>query len=235
MLFDAGRWDDLLARAAEVLRWDEEAGESQAGLLALTYTARVRLYRGEVGVAAGNLDALLSRARDILDELQVAAPALVTAVEILQAQEQLDGAMEVVEELRTATEGVGVDYRLAHLPSLARACVAAGRTDLARSMLMPATTAAVRQRLSRTAAEAILVEADGDLERAAALYSEAATGMTDFGIVIEEAHAWLGSARVLEALGKDSAEPLERARAAFGRLGAQPILAPAEADAGTPR
>jgi hypothetical protein len=159
----------------------------------------------------------------------------VAAVEILQAEGQLDGAMEVVEEVRTATEGVGVDYRLAHLPSLARACVAAGRTGLAQSMLMPPTTAAVRQRLSRTAAEAILVEADGDLERAAALYSEAATAMAEFGIVIEEAHAWLGLARVLHAVGREPAEPMERARAAFDRLGAQPLLAPAEADSGTPR
>src|SRR5262249_13859063 len=134
LLFDAGQWDDLLARAAEVLRWDEQAGESQAGLIALTYAARVRVYRGEVDAAATNLDVLLRRARDILDELQVAAPALVAAVEILHAQGRLDRAVEVVEELRAATEGVSVDYRLAHLPSLARACVAAGRADVARSM-----------------------------------------------------------------------------------------------------
>ncbi len=238
MLFDAGRWDDLLARAAEVMRWDAAAGESQAGLIALTYAARVRVHRGDVDAAAGDLDELLSRARDILDELQVAAPALVAAVEILHARGQLDRAMDVVEELRAATEGVGVDYRLAHLPSLSRACVAGGRADLARSMLMPDTTAAVRQRWCRTAAEAILVEADGDLERAAALYTDAAAGMAGFGFVLEEGHAWLGVARVLGRLGRDSAAPFDRARAAFDRLGASSLAAPAEdaaADSGSHR
>ena len=238
MLFDAGRWDDLLARAAEVLRWDEEAGESQAGLLALTYAARVHVYRGDLEAAAADLDALLSRARDILDELQVAAPSLVAAVEVLHAQGQLDRAMEVVEELRAATEGVSADYRLAHLPSLARACVAAGRGDLARSMLVPATTASHRQRWCRMAAEAILVEDDGDLEGAAARYQEAATGMAEFGFVLEEGHAWLGLGRVLGRLGRDSAEPMDRARAAFDRLGASSLTAPAEdaaADSGSHR
>ena len=124
------------------------------------------------------------------------------------------------------------------LPSLSRACVAGGRADLARSMLMPDTTAAVRQRWCRTAAEAILVEADGDLERAAALYTDAAAGMAGFGFVLEEGHAWLGVARVLGRMGRDSAAPFDRARAAFARLGASSLAALAEdaaADSGSHR
>ena len=77
---------------------------------------------------------------------------------------------------------------------------------------------------------ALLAEARGDIEAAAAGFVDAAARWGEFGIPYEEAQALLGQGRCQVALGKTHAasQPLEQAREIFARLGAAPALAETE-------
>jgi hypothetical protein len=77
--------------------------------------------------------------------------------------------------------------------------------------------------------EALLAEADGDHEAAAAGFGDTAPRWHDFGVPYEEAQALLGQGRCLEALGRaaEAAAPLAAAHEIFARLGAGPALAEA--------
>ena len=77
------------------------------------------------------------------------------------------------------------------------------------------------------AARALVNEARGDYEAAAAAFADAAARWHDFAAVYEEAHALLGQGRCLVALGRapEAAAPLATARGIFARLGAKPALA----------
>ena len=75
-------------------------------------------------------------------------------------------------------------------------------------------------------ATAALCEADGDVERAAEQYADAAHRWERFGVVPEQAHALLGHGRCLVALSRpvEATPVLERAREVFARLQAAPAL-----------
>src|SRR5439155_13645561 len=76
------------------------------------------------------------------------------------------------------------------------------------------------------AAGAILLEARGEREAAAAIYREAAERWENFGVVPEQGSALLGQGRCLLVLGRteEASEPLRKAAEIFARLGAQPSL-----------
>ena len=76
------------------------------------------------------------------------------------------------------------------------------------------------------AAQALVTEARGESEAAAAGFADAASRWHDFAAYYEEAHELLGQGRCLVALGKTpEAAPLRAARAVFARLGAKSPLA----------
>ena len=75
----------------------------------------------------------------------------------------------------------------------------------------------------------MLHEAKGELDPAAESYLEAAQGWASYGHVLEAARAWLGAGRCLATTDEEeAASHLERAREAFGHLGAVGLLADAE-------
>ena len=80
------------------------------------------------------------------------------------------------------------------------------------------------------AARALMNEARGDYEAAAAAFADAAARWHDFAAVYEEGHALLGQGRCLMALGRvpEAAVPLRAAHEVFARLGAKPALAETE-------
>ena len=80
-------------------------------------------------------------------------------------------------------------------------------------------------------ARALLDEAGGVHEAAAAGFADAAARWLSFGVPYEEAHALLGQGRCLVALRRmgEAAPVLERARVIFARLAAAPALAETEA------
>ena len=109
--------------------------------------------------------------------------------------------------------------------------VAAGSAPaLARDLLEGTERSATRYRLAATTAEAVLAEAAGDPEAAAALYAAAAAGWHAYRQVLEHALALLGQGRCLAAMGRpDAADVLRVAHRRLKDLGARPSAAEADA------
>lgn len=84
-----------------------------------------------------------------------------------------------------------------------------------------------RPALSLLSAQAILAEAEGRVDEAAAMYADAAEGWRAFGHVPEGGFALLAAGRCLSQLGSDAEakDALAAAREIFARLGATPYLA----------
>ena len=82
-------------------------------------------------------------------------------------------------------------------------------------------------RAVRAYGEALVEEARGEPEAAAAGFADAADLWHGVGVPYEEAQALLGQGRCLVALGRapEAAAPLAAAREIFARLGATPALA----------
>jgi hypothetical protein len=75
----------------------------------------------------------------------------------------------------------------------------------------------------------VLAETDGDAQRAAGLFAEAAGGWLAYGQLLEHGRALLGAGRCRARLGDPGGRAaLRDAHALFGRLGAQPLAAEAE-------
>jgi hypothetical protein len=127
-------------------------------------------------------------------------------------------------ERRASTES----YVGAALPYLTRAACAAGRVDLAEQILAEVVrTPFPLADHAQAAARALIAEHRGRLEEAAEGHRDAAQRWAGFTMRIEEAHAYLGHARSLVALGRhdEAAAPIASARAICERMGAKPMLA----------
>jgi class 3 adenylate cyclase len=140
----------------------------------------------------------------------------------------LGAALRLIEELEQATRDGPGCYRADPLPIVARICRRAARPELAERFLDGADTPAARYQHSLTSARAVLAETHGDLDLAAALYSDAGERWRGFGVVLEQAQALLGLARCA-ARGARTAdgEPLAAARRLLGSLGATALVADA--------
>jgi hypothetical protein len=93
-----------------------------------------------------------------------------------------------------------------------------------------------RQRHSVVTARAILAEAEGTPDRAAALYDDVAAAWAEYGHVLEHAQALLGLGRCRLGLGRaDGSTPLTAAREIFAQLGAHSLAAEADALLGSGR
>jgi tetratricopeptide (TPR) repeat protein len=76
-------------------------------------------------------------------------------------------------------------------------------------------------------AQAVLAEAQGDLQEAAKLYADAGDRWSNFGVVLEHGQALLGLGRCTARLGRRSSarDWLLDARKIFTQLDARPLLA----------
>ena len=214
-LFDLGRWDRLLERADEIIAWGREHGAEFPPSLVQPYRDRVLVHRGRRDEVLVGLEDLVERARD-LEDIQVLAPTLATAA----LAERDDGrAVAFVEELEEHTRDA-VAYREAHLPDVIERCLSAGRSDLAARQLEGVQGISVRHRNCVRSAHALLAEARGEHDAAAALFVEAAHGWAAYGAPFERARAELGRGRCLVALGRtqESAVPLRAALDGFDAL-----------------
>jgi hypothetical protein len=78
-------------------------------------------------------------------------------------------------------------------------------------------------------AEAILLEATGEVEEAARAYADVARRWEEYGHVLERGRTLLGAARCMHRLGRaESRELLEESRSVFAGLGAEPLVAEAD-------
>jgi tetratricopeptide (TPR) repeat protein len=230
LLFDLGRWDEVVETAAWIVAWEREHGGRYITVSAESYIAQVLCWRGQVAAASDLVDRLLPIAREI-DDLQALVPALVTAAVVGHAGGDLATARAAVDELDQVVRdrSGGHWYRAQHMADLARVGVAVDRPALARELSDQAWPEVARRRHGALAARAVLADADGRLDAAAALYGQAAEQWTAYGHVPERGHALFGAGRCLADLGRPGAhERLTEARAVFADLGAKPLLARAD-------
>ena len=219
MLYDLGRWDEILPIADELSAWERVNGEAQAGVMGLPYRALVLLRRGELSGAAAVVEELLPRARAAGDP-QLLGPSLAVAALVSAAGGDDAAGLGLVHELEELTHDLSDRHRALFLPELTQMCVAAGAFELARDLGTGFTTDVGRVGGARVAAAAVLAEAGGETEQALELNEEAARRWQDYGFVPGRAVARLGGGRCLVALGRPGAdERLAEARDLFSSLG----------------
>ncbi len=212
-LMDAGRLEEALAQADELVPELARSGQAQMLVRMYEIQARVREAMGDRQAAADAADTALSTARELGDNrsLTIALPALAA----IAAED---------DETRALLTRVAADVPLhgdhdfaARLPGLQRWALALGEPHLARQLAEGVKPVDPLYIHSLASSEAQLAEADGEHVQAATLFSEAAEAWRDFGACIEETHALLGQGRCLAALGDAAADvPLREARRLFG-------------------
>jgi tetratricopeptide (TPR) repeat protein len=220
LLYDAGRWDDLLERTAEIVPWAQEHGDTIVGSVGLSYRTRVLAHRGEECGIEELLERALPVARQIGD-LQVHAPALVAAAVGEHARGNAAAALGYVREFDDATKGGPTEYRELQSPDVLRICLANGEVNLAAQVLGDRPVFVARTKHAVLTGRALLAEARGDAEGALPLFQEAATAWEAYGDPFERAHALAGAGRSLSALGRgeDAEAANTSARALFDSLG----------------
>ena len=220
MLFDLGRWDEILAITDELAAMGEDVGTAQPRMLGLPYRALVLERRGDLAGASAVVEQVLPSARATAD-LQLLVPALAVAALVARAQAQNDGsALAFVHELLETTRGRSDRHRALFLPELTGLCTQSGSLNVARELADGLSVDLGRIGCARTAAAAVLAEAEGRLPEALALYTQAATRWQDFGSVPGRAEALLGHGRCLTSLDQRGAkEPLTEARDLFASTG----------------
>ena len=229
MLYDLGRWDEVLEGTARVLAF-VGSSSGQLRLVALPYMAQVLVRRGKTAEAALLIEEFVPLARDARDA-QVLVPSLAMAAFLEQARGDLSAAVGFVEEIEQTTRGMSDFHRARFLHELATVCVEAGDLDLMRRLVDSIRITTGRVGHSLVGARAVLAEADGDPKAALLLFDEAAKRWGEYGFVFGRGLALLGSARCLLALGRrtEAAPVLHQARDIFAGLDAAPALAEVDA------
>ncbi len=85
LLYDAGRWDDLLDVVATLLPWATEHGDTIIESIGLSYRARVLAHRGLLDGLRASMQHVIPIARQVGD-LQVQAPVFVAAAVVEHAR-----------------------------------------------------------------------------------------------------------------------------------------------------
>jgi class 3 adenylate cyclase/tetratricopeptide (TPR) repeat protein len=215
--FDLGEWDELLAIGDRILAHLQGDETSQLWVLTEAYRRDVLLHRG-----IGDPDEVverrnLPRAREIGDG-QVLVPTFRVAALGRVARGEVSGAIDLVRELDELLRD-RPGPRSWILNGAARVCLAADDAGLLRRLIDHGGEHVTRDRNSMASARAMLAEIEGDHERSAAGYQDAADRWEAFPSVLEHGLALLGAGRCLLALGRQS-QGTERLRAARERLGA---------------
>jgi predicted ATPase/class 3 adenylate cyclase len=223
MLYDLGRWDELIEWANEVLASDPD--RTQVSFLAMPYLALVRVFRGELDEATRLVDELLPKVREIRDP-QILLPGLEVAAMMASRNGDVDGAIRLIEQFEEATAPRRT-WRPYHLPSLLGILAHQDRMDVADRLLEGIRIRGARHECYMATCRAIAAEGKGEIEEALRLYGDAVERWTSWGHVLEGGRALSGAGRCLLQLGRSSeaTERLRQAREVFVELGAEPLIA----------
>jgi tetratricopeptide (TPR) repeat protein len=205
LLFELGRWDDLLERA-EPLAHEATLDESLVVAVRM-WTTIVRLRRG---TAVGSLDELLAAGHQV-EELQVLAPVLAIAAEAALTAGEPARAAALAREFESVTRGKAAIYRSEWAPAIARTAIAAGAVDIARDLVAHSQPVTMRDELFTETAAAFVRETDGACE--AAVWASLEERWRAYGDPFERAHVALALGR-----GGDS-EAADRGRKLLASLG----------------
>ena len=222
--FDLGHWDEVLARADDLLeQW--EGKSVQYVPRAKSFRARVKVWRGDVSEAAALQDDYLPALREI-EDLQLLAAALVISARIEIARGDVSAAVALLDECFSLTEGKTLMFRALYMTDAMRLLISTGNVEKARDWAAGSIGPGLRNEISVATADAMLAEVDGDHEGALGQYEAVAADWADFGFVLEQALALYGAGRSLAALGRanEANDQLAAAREILVELGAQPTI-----------
>ena len=183
----------------------------------------VLVERGRAQESATLLDWLEQRAREKPSD---GAACSIAAAAARMALGDPVRALEFLSLGEAALRGKGGYWLAWLLPHAVRIALAAGDRTLAERLAGSLEPLQPIARHALVAAQALVTEARGDYEVAAAGFADAASRWHDFAAHYEEAHALLGEGRCLMALGRahEAVPVLGQAREIFARLGAKPAL-----------
>ena len=227
--FANGEWDEAV-REAEALLEEHRAADELWDLLVMRAAWALLLsWRGEAAKAEPFVLWLTSHARES-EFGWTQSYVLFACASVFFSLGRCTDALALLEEALVDTRALAT--ALDDLPEMTRMLLGVAGRERARLLddevrgLVPDAPLPLQKHALVTVG-AMLAEADGELEEAAARFADAARRWREFGVPYEEAHAHLGQGRCLMALGRapESAAPLAAAREIFARLGAAPALA----------
>jgi hypothetical protein len=228
-LIELGAWDRALEDATAMTGPAEAAGDVFTLLQLRTAQVRILVGRGQAATARPAADWLAGAARESggTEDIIVAFAAAAAA---LLATGEPDRAVDLLAQTAEWPHVREASLYPAYLAEMTRTATAAGDLGLAERLAAGLAPRFAYRQHALCAAAAVLAEGRGRLAAAADGYGEAAERWQGFGIVPERAHALLGRARCLAALGRPgAAEPAAEARRLFAGLGAAPLVAAADA------
>ncbi len=224
LLYDLGRWDELVRLVDETI--DSERTRGYASIIAMPQKTIVQVHQGRVAEGASLAHDFLSRAREAKDP-QALVPALSAAALVAEARGDLASAATLVRELEVSTREFSAMHRSRYLPELVSIALAAGESELARTLIQSIDLEDGRPGHSVAAARAAFAERTGMTDEALALHEQAAERWADYGFVLGHASSLHGAGRCLLALGRrqEAASRLREARDIYESLGAKPLVA----------
>ena len=229
-LYADGRWDEALASLDGLHEWLEERDDQ----FALFYWWQ---NRATILAAMGRGAEALECATDGVeraphwDDPVLVKQARTTMLVALMLMGDSRRASELLREHVTDNREAGFQGDEDSFPDLVRCAVVLGEVEVAEQLVRCLQPGLPLVDHVLASCDALLAEAAGDHEAAAAGFADAAQRWHDFGVPYEEGHALLGQGRCLVALARapEAAAPLAAAREIFARLGAEPALAETDA------
>jgi len=224
--FELGDWD-LVADDAKRLAGRAGASQAHAQLLETrALQARILASQGQLEQAAELAGWGRATAREYGHQEALLLGLSIAAFAEVARPGGREQASALLGELVQLSFSPNDPYYVAAVPELIRTALAAGQPALAERMLEGVEPITPRHDYALQTASALLAEARGELDEAAALYAEAAERWQRLGVVPEHAQALLGEGRCLLALGRsEAATRLESARELLRALGARPLIA----------
>ena len=228
-LLYAGCWNEVIDEADSVVS-AMDVGVPASDLLFVRQSRLLALaWKGELGEDPSELDSMLTAAQASRWDDDETFGLLVAAV--ASARSSLGHALDLLERMLAAMkEGANLEFA-AFMPEAGRLAVRGKGPALIERLLSRVQGPLRVEELARESIAALLDEAHGEPEAAAAGFAAAAARWHDFGVPYEEGHALLGQGRCLVALCRapEAAAPLAAAREIFARLGARPALGDTDA------
>ena len=224
-LYDLGRWDELLAVAAEVETEAAQRTWIQVAGFSLAMRVKVHHYRGQPAEAADAAATALPSARATGDP-QLLIPALEGQALLDVAAGQAPEAIHAMEEIeRITADTAPLIGSLA--AELVRVACQAGDLALAHRLVESNPAMPGRPECIVVSGRAVIAEAESRLDEAANGFLDAAARWEAYGSVMEQGHALIGAGRCLIELGRlsEAADHLGAARELFDGPGATVLIA----------
>jgi tetratricopeptide (TPR) repeat protein len=229
LLYDLGRWEDLISEAHAYLSGERADVGAQARVLLRILVCEISVWRGDLARASDVVDGL-TESLLAADEPQLFVSGYDVLAHLAIARGDTTAAADILRRVVESSVIRGSWNYPAYLPELTRLALTAlgldAASDLARDAGKHVTE---RGRVARRTVEAELAEARGELDRAADLYGEAEVGWRIFSVP-ERAQALLGRGRCRLAQGDLAAtDDLRSAREVFASLNARRFLSEVDA------